>query len=165
MSCTEMKVVGRDIHPISYHATQVCLKLLHSCISFKPLPCFKIFSKQRRVEIQLFLYCVQYPIRLTEDVLESLSFLPLPLLDTSKEHFQKFAEVYGLQSSENNRPSLVHNASEDAKEIDKGRKSMLVSGKIRDIITRGECIRCIYSPAKLTPKQLKEIADVKESQM
>ena len=42
-------------------------------------------------------YCMQHPIRLPDDVFDSLSFLPLPLLDTSKEHFQMCMGSYLLE--------------------------------------------------------------------
>ena len=89
-------------------------------------------------------------------VFNSLSFLPLPLLDTSKEHFPKFTHVYGQLPSGRDRPSLIPVASEEAKEIDKERKSALVRGKVRATIACGECSkpRCIYSPSKLSPKSV-----------
>ena len=62
---------------------------------------------------------MEHPIRLPDDVFNSLSFLPLPLLDTSKEHFLKFTDVYGQLPSERDRPSLIPVASEEAKEIDR----------------------------------------------
>ena len=111
-------------------------------------------------------YCMQHPIRLP-DVFNSLSFLPLPLLDTSKEHFLKKSDVYGQLPSGRDRPSLISVASEEAKEIDKERKSALVRGKVRATIACGECSkpRCIYSPSKLSPNQLKEIEDIKASKL
>ncbi len=88
-------------------------------------------------------------------------FLPLPLLDTSKEHFP---DVYEQLPSERDRPSLIPVASDEA---DKERKSVLVRGKVRAIIACGECSkpRCIYSPSTLSPKQSKEIEGIKDSKL
>ena len=101
-------------------------------------------------------YCMQHPIHLPDVVFNSLSFLPLHLLDTSKEHFLKFTHVYGQLPSGRDRPSLIPVALEEAKEIDKERKSALVRGKVRATIACGECSepRCIYSPSKLSPKSV-----------
>ena len=39
-------------------------------------------------------YCAEHPIRLPVEVFHELSFLPLPLLDHTKEHCQKFADIF-----------------------------------------------------------------------
>ena len=49
-------------------------------------------------------YCLQHPVRLPADIFKSLSFLPLPLLDDSKEHYQKFSELSGQAPSDKDRP-------------------------------------------------------------
>ena len=110
---------------------------------------------------------MEHPIRLPEDIFEGLSFLPLPLFNASKENFRKFTDVYGEPPSESDRPSLKPAVSEEAKEVDKGRRSTLVCGKVRAIIACGECSkpRCIYSPSKLTPPQMKTIEAIKDSKL
>lgn len=112
-------------------------------------------------------YCQEHPIRLPGDIFETLSFLPLPLLDSSKEHYQKFDNIYGGLPSDIDRPSRVPVPSEESKEVDKRNRSLLVCGKVRGIITCGSCCkpRCIYSPSVLTLKQLEEITRVKDSNL
>ena len=45
-------------------------------------------------------YCLEHPVRLPDDVFSSLTLLPLPLLDKStKEHYQKFTDLYGQMPS------------------------------------------------------------------
>ena len=75
--------------------------------------------------------------------------------------------MYGQLPSGRDRPSLIPVALEETKEIDKERKSALVRGKVRATIACGECSkpRCIYSPSKLSPNQLKEIEDIKDSKL
>ncbi|XP_035678681.1 uncharacterized protein LOC118417277 [Branchiostoma floridae] len=50
--------------------------------------------------------CNLCPPRLPADVFETVSFLPDPTLDVSREHYKKFAEVYGSCTTEEDRPSL-----------------------------------------------------------
>ena len=98
----------------------------------------------------------------------SLTFLPLPLLDKSnKEHYQKFRDLYGQLSTEVDRPSLVPTPSEESKERDKGRKAILVCGKVRCTVTCGECHkpRCVYSMSKLIAQETSHVAVVKNSNL
>jgi len=125
-----------------------------------------VFQVKKCTDVSCF-YCQEHPIRLPEDVFHSLSFLPLPLLDNSKEHYKDFSIVYGQVPSDIDRPSRIPEPSEEAKELDKGRKSILVCGKVRAIVTCDECKkpRCIYSLSKLSPRELQEIELVKETNL
>ena len=91
--------------------------------------------------------------------------LPLPLLDPSKEHYQKLDMVYGKPPSEKDRPSYVATPSQEAKDNDKKSASVLVSGKVRACIQCGEChkARCVYSQCRLNLQELNEITRIKES--
>lgn len=40
-------------------------------------------------------YCAQHPDRLSPQVFQERSFLPLPLLDATKEHYRKFDDLFG----------------------------------------------------------------------
>ena len=46
------------------------------------------------------------PPRLPDEIFEELHFIPAPLLDASKEHFQKFSAVYGSKTTEKDMQSL-----------------------------------------------------------
>ena len=46
------------------------------------------------------------PVRLPAEVFEKIHILPAPILDTSKEHYQKFTSVYGSTPTEKDKPSL-----------------------------------------------------------
>ena len=48
-----------------------------------------------------------------------LNYLPLPLLDASKEHYLKFEDVYGKPISDADQPSLVAVRSEKRKQRQK----------------------------------------------
>ena len=52
-------------------------------------------------------YCIQHPIRLPMEQYLELNYLPLPLLDASKEHYLKFEDVYGKPISDADQPSHV----------------------------------------------------------
>ena len=100
-------------------------------------------------------YCQQHPLRLQPDQLSSLHFLPLPLLDATKEHYQKFEEVFGKPLSNSDQPSRVATPTEEQKETDKRRKSLLIAGKVRASINCGDChkLRCIYANTKLSRQE------------
>ena len=72
--------------------------------------------------------CFIQPRRLLPEVFDSLSFLPDPLLDETKKHFQTFDELFGTKTTEKDRPSLVFGLK--ASEIDKDNKELLVSHKV-----------------------------------
>ena len=69
-------------------------------------------------------YCQQNPLRLQPDQFSSLHFLSLPLLDATKEHYQKFEEVFGKPLSNSDQSSRVATPTEEQKETDKRRKSL-----------------------------------------
>ena len=108
-------------------------------------------------------YCAEHPIRLPVEVFRELSFLPLPLLDHTKEHYQKFADIFGQIPGEKGRPSYVPTPSEDARQIDREHKGILVKAKVRAVVCCGECHkpRCIYSNSKLSPQE-KVVLDCKK---
>ena len=78
---------------------------------------------------------------------------------------KKFKEVFGKPLSSKDQPSHVASPTEEQKQTDKDRRSMLVAGKVRGTIKCGECLkpRCIYSNAKLTRREELELVTVKES--
>ena len=58
-------------------------------------------------------YCIQNPVRLQPEIFHELSVLPLPLFDTTGEHYKKSDEVYGQQPSDKDRPSLSRGPSDE----------------------------------------------------
>ena len=104
-------------------------------------------------------YCRQHPVRLPQDIFTGLQFVPPPLLNSSKDHYKKFSDLYGEIPSDKDRPSCTPVPSEEEKQVDRGRKSLLVRGKVRGCIACSECNkpRCIYSHSKLTPSEVSEI--------
>ena len=112
-------------------------------------------------------YCAEHPIRLPVEVFRELSFLPLPLLDHTKEHYQKFADIFGQIPGEKGRPSYVPTPSEDARQIDREHKGILVKAKVRAVVCCGECHkpRCIYSNSKLSPQEKVVLDCMKETNL
>lgn len=88
--------------------------------------------------------------------------LPLPLLDSTKEHFSPFCEVYGKPLSDKDRPSRGLFTNPDAKEYDKNNKAILVNSKVRCIIPRQECKkpRCVFAAKKLDILAKTRIKDI-----
>ena len=96
-----------------------------------------------------------------------LQFVPLALLNSSKDHYKKFSDVYGEIPSDKDSPSHTPVPSEEEKQVEKGRKSLLVRGKVRGYITCSECNkpRCIYYHSKLTPSEVSKISQIKNSKL
>ena len=113
---------------------------------------------------QLGYYCAEHPIRLPVEVFRELSFFPLPLLDHTKEHYQKFADIFGQKKG---RPSYVPTPSEDARQIDREHKGILVKAKVKAVVCCGECHkpRCIYSNSKLSPQEKVVLDCMKETNL
>ena len=112
-------------------------------------------------------YCQEHPVRTPEGIFTNLSFLPLPRLDSRKDHYQEFSSVFGKPLSEENRPSLSQNFSSEGSRIDKERKAILVSAKVRGAIVCSECYKpqCIYSKAKLSQSESTLVSQLKDSRL
>lgn len=110
-------------------------------------------------------YCVQHPVQVSPEVFDSLSFLPLPLLNATKDKYLKFDEVIGKPLSEKDRPSYVPKPSDEAKEIDKNNRKLLVKAKVRAVIECTNCFkpRCVYSISKLSAEEVIAVNRMKES--
>ena len=109
-------------------------------------------------------YCRENPIQLPIEDIQKLCFIPLPLLDITKEHYRHFEELYGTPLSDGNLPSKVVGPSEDQKQRDKARRSLLTAAKVRGAISCGECgkARCVYAHSRLTPDQVSNLEHLKE---
>ena len=110
-------------------------------------------------------YCSTHPIRMPLEQFSSLSYLPMPRMDATGQHFKKFVEVYGQLPNESDRPSLGQSKCDEAEEIDKANRKLLSSsGKVQMAIHCGECFkpRCVYSEARLTQEERGKICDLEE---
>lgn len=94
---------------------------------------------QKNVLLRLLHRAPSMPIRLC--IQYSKFPLSFPLLDHAKEHSEKYW------------PFLVPTPSEL---VDEGRKTLLVCGKVRCVITCGEYhkLRCLYFPAVNWPQKM-----------
>ena len=104
--------------------------------------------------------------RLPQDIFSSLSWLPLPLLDSTKEHYQAFESVYGKPVSSQDQPSLQSKFEDpEAAAADEANKALFNASKVRDVIWCQECYkpRCIFSRGKLTFTEMIYVQDVKDS--
>ena len=73
----------------------------------------------------------------------------------------------GQDPSDKDRPSCIPGPSEEAKQVDKERKSLLVCGKVRRAIVCGESHKplCIYSKTKLSHEQSTSLDIIIESDL
>lgn len=65
-----------------------------------------------------------------------LSYIPLPLMTEDGQKYKKFKDMYGKEPDESNRSSLKPGSL-----IDKKRKDILVSAKVRCILNCHECFK------------------------
>ena len=109
------------------------------------------------------LYCTNHPVRLPMQHFKLLSFVPLPL--RSGEKYARFADMYGKAVDESDCPSTKPASRNE--EVDKRRKAILVSSKVRCIMTCNECFkpRCVYSKSKLTKAEQVALKEVRESNL
>ena len=47
-----------------------------------------------------------HPIRMDSETFSLLNFLPVPMLDSSKEHYRSFEKSTGIKTTETDRPNL-----------------------------------------------------------
>ena len=133
------------------------VKALESCSSLKKFLDTHCNSSHYVFQIRKCLdpscyYCVQHPVRMDLEKFKELSLLPLPLLDTTKEHYRPFEELNGSEPTEKDRPSLQQSGDPEAVEADTKHKLLFNSSKVRAILNCQECFkpRCVYSARKLS---------------
>jgi len=68
------------------------------------------------------LHCAHHPVHMTAEEFKALCFLPLPLLDSKKESYLPFSEMYGQKPSDKDQPSKGLYSFQEAKELDTKRK-------------------------------------------
>ena len=111
-------------------------------------------------------YCTTHPVQLHQSEFDKLKFIPLPLINATKDHYKKFDELYGQPPSEVDRPSLSSGSvPSEAKAVDRENKKLLVAAKVRSTIICLECNkpRCIYSAGTLTIEEKVVLRQVIES--
>lgn len=100
-------------------------------------------------------YCLTHLLRMSMKEFNSLCYLPLPILDSTMQHYKPFKDLYSQLPNERDRPSLGTTKHSDEEEVDKANRKLLSSsGRVRAAVTCGECFkpRCVYSEAALTQK-------------
>ena len=95
-------------------------------------------------------FCSRHPIRLPPSEFEKFKFVPLLLLNLTKDHYKSYSELYGQPPSEADRPSSV--VTSDAKAADIENKKLLIASKVRGVIVCVECNkpRCVYAASTLS---------------
>ncbi|KAK6177156.1 hypothetical protein SNE40_015315 [Patella caerulea] len=106
-------------------------------------------------------YCLFNPPRLPDEVFDTLSFVPDPVV-ASNNKYESFETVYGQATNDLARPSLM--LSSQNKEIDKKNRKILNATKVRDAVLCVECgkPRGVYSETKLTYIEKQAVDRLKE---
>jgi hypothetical protein len=94
------------------------------------------------------------PVRLPQDVFARMQWLPDPLLTVDKSHYKPFEQLFGQETSECDRPSLVV-----TKEKEQEPSSLFTGAKVRGVV---ECLacdkpRCIFAEKQSTYTQNEEV--------
>jgi hypothetical protein len=84
-------------------------------------------------------FCDLFPPSLPPEVLSTLNFVPDPVLTDDRLHFKKFAEVYGTETTDKDRPSLGKSTQDGKNARDIANKDLLLISKIRTFILCVEC--------------------------
>ena len=111
-------------------------------------------------------YCSNHPVHMPLEEFNTLSYLPLPILDASRRHYKPFNDVYGQLPTERDTPSLVSTKEVDGDEVDKANRKLLSSsGRVRAALTCGECFkpRCVYAEATLSRKEKDMLCELERS--
>lgn len=108
------------------------------------------------------------PPRLSQDVFDSLSWLPDPIPDTgSADHYTRYADLKGVATTDQHRPSSKNKADRDANLLQEQGcpNSLLTAQRVRDVIICSECSkpRCIFSSNKLSAQEKRLLEQVKEN--
>ena len=109
-------------------------------------------------------YCRFHPVRMPVEDFQKISFVPLPLI-TVGEKYADFKDLYGKAVDERDRPSSK--PASPGEEVDKKRKDIIVSSKVRCVLTCQECFkpRCVYSKSKLTCEGKSAIEELQDSRL
>ena len=97
------------------------------------------------------------------ETFSKLHFVPAPTLDSSKQHYNKFEDLYGSKPTEKDKPSL--NFSLEVIEEDKRNKTTLVSRKVRDVVKCSVCHRprCVYANTELNTHLKSALTEIKDN--
>ena len=108
-------------------------------------------------------FCSRHPIRLPPSEFEKCKFVPLPLLNLTKDHYKSYSELYGQPPSEADRPSSV--VTSDAKAADVESKRLLIASKVRGVIVCVECNkpRCVYAASTLSYQEKTLLKQAKDT--
>ena len=107
--------------------------------------------------------CSIQPPRLPMETFSKLHFVPAPTLDSSKQHYNKFEDLYGSKPTEKDKPSLTF--SLEVIEEDKRNKTTLVSQRVRDVVKCSVCHRprCVYANTKLNTHLMSALIEIKDN--
>ena len=80
-------------------------------------------------------YCSTHSLRMPMEEFNSLCYLPLPILDSTMQHYKPFKDLCGQLPNERDRPSLGTTKHSDEEELDKANCKLLSSGRVRAAVT------------------------------
>ena len=83
------------------HLTKDILKDAPALVKFMDVHCHisQYAFQVKKCKDESCYYCIGKPVRMPVEVFESLHFLPLPRLDSTKQHYRPFIEVWGKEIS------------------------------------------------------------------
>ena len=111
------------------------------------------FQVRKCLSEHCFICSLLQPIWLKKDTFDSMGFLPDPMPDIPKEHYQAFKYIFKKETMERDWLSLRF--SLEVTETEKSNKNLLVVAKVRATIICSLCSkpRCVYCNSKFTKAQ------------
>ena len=91
--------------------------------------------------------CCQ-PVHLPQEVFTNIHWLPDPLLTVDKSHYKQLEEVFGIEISECDRPSLTVTRQREQEP-----SSLFTGAKVQGVV---ECLACDKPHCVFTDKQSTE---------
>ena len=123
----------------------------------------KYVFQVKKCSDDLRIYCIEHQIWMPAGVFDSLSFLPLPWLDTTNEYYCPFSELFSEEPSDFDRPSRV--PDEEGEEADKTNSELFCKTHNRKVISCQYCLKpwCVFAAKVLATEEKAIIALVDES--
>ena len=153
--CIHFIEADLDMHRL----TQADLKKAPALQAFMDKHCHSSHYLFKKCGQDSCYYCLEHPVRLPQSEFERLNFIPLPLMNATKDHYKSYQDLYGQVPSEVDRPSKAPTVNSEAKAVDRENSKLLVAGKVRSVIHCGECNkpRCIYVTSRLDEEEKEHV--------
>ena len=151
------------------HLTKEALKDAPALQKFMDKHCnasHYVFQVRKCLDASCY-FCQDHPIRMPIEDFKTLAYLPLPLLDSAKEHYRPFDELFGQNPSDQDRPSKGPPKDDQSAVIDRENSLLFRNTRVRGCMVCQECLkpRCIYAASVLSDGHKAAVRIVEDSRL